>query len=218
MPIIEVEQQAGTAVVRMTNGKNAVDDDFLTSFEQALDTVEASDWAQILVTTGTEKHYCNGWDLDFLLGLAPEGRAAIRTRSRRLLARLLTFPLPTAAAINGHAFGLGAFLALAQDHRVMRADRGWFCLPEVDLGMRLHPFMIRLIHCRLPATTAHESVLAGRRYAAAAALEAGIVDAAASLDALMPAAVERCGAYVGKDREMLAGLKQDLYAEVLAAV
>jgi len=44
-----------------------------------------------------------------------------------LFARLLTFGVPVVAALNGHAFGAGAMLALACDERTMRADRGWLC-------------------------------------------------------------------------------------------
>ncbi len=41
-----------------------------------------------------------------------------------VMARVLVFPAFTVAAMNGHAFGAGAQIALAHDQRVMRADRG----------------------------------------------------------------------------------------------
>jgi enoyl-CoA hydratase/carnithine racemase len=69
-----------------------------------------------------------------------------------LLARVLEIGVPTVAALQGHTFAAGAMLALAHDHRVMRADRGFFCLPEVDLGLTFTPEMSALIAARLPAT------------------------------------------------------------------
>ena len=62
-------------------------------------------------------------------------------RVQGMLARFLTLPVPTAAAVVGHAFGAGAMLALAHDFRVMRADRGYFCFPEVDIRIPFTPGM-----------------------------------------------------------------------------
>jgi hypothetical protein len=52
--------------------------------------------------------------------------------------------MPTVAAVTGYAFGGGATLGMAYDWRVMRADRGYYCFPEVDIGVhprhgRAHP-------------------------------------------------------------------------------
>lgn len=37
----------------------------------------------------------------------------------------------------GHAFGAGAFLALAHDYRIMRSDRGWWCVPAATVGLQI---------------------------------------------------------------------------------
>ena len=51
---------------------------------------------------------------------------------------MLTLPVYTVAAVNGHAFGAGAQLAVAHDLRLMRTDRGFFCTPEIDMKVGLH--------------------------------------------------------------------------------
>ncbi|MCG2942458.1 enoyl-CoA hydratase/isomerase family protein, partial [Escherichia coli] len=69
-------------------------------------------------------------------------------RIHELFSRVLTFSLPTAAAVNGHAFGGGAMLAMAHDYRVMRDDRGYFCFPEVDINIPFTPGMAALIQAK----------------------------------------------------------------------
>src|SRR4029077_14416293 len=82
----------------------------------------------------------------------------------RLLGRLVTFPVPTVAAVNGHAFGAGAVLAVAHDFLVMREDRGYWCLPEADLGLPLTPALFAVVAAKLPARGGQEAILTGRRY------------------------------------------------------
>jgi enoyl-CoA hydratase/carnithine racemase len=141
---------------------------------------------------------------------------ATRDRARRLLARLVVFPVPTAAAINGHAFGMGALLALAHDHRVMRDDRGWFCFPEVDLGLRLDPFLLGLVQARLVPAAAQEAILTGRRYTGPDAASAGIVNAVAPLAGLEDAVMKLIAPGIGKARKSLGDLKRDMNRTLLA--
>lgn len=67
----------------------------------------------------------------------PEDVTLIEKGLQQVLKRLVSFPVPTIAAINGHAFGAGAIFAIAHDYRVMREDKGWFCVPAVNIGIVL---------------------------------------------------------------------------------
>src|SRR5215204_379807 len=214
--MIEFERSGGTAVIDLGDGPSMFDGTLVPGLLDTLHRVEADPEVRVLVTTAGGKHFSNGYDLDFLGGLGPDDAAPFLRRSVEVLARLLVFPVPTVAAINGHAFGIGAMLALAHDRRVMRIDRGWFCLPEVDLGMRFMPFQLRLVTSRLPGPTAREAVLSGRRYTGPEALEAGIVDAVAEEGDLRDVAVALGEAWAGKERAMVATHKTDLAADVLA--
>ena len=212
---MDIDWVDGLGVVRMDRGVNAFDQLFVDELHAAFDVVAATDDARGLVTVGAEKHYSNGFDIDFLGTLAGDDLAKFMDRSLRLLTRLLTFPVPTVAALNGHAFGIGAMLALAHDRRVMRPDRGWFCLPEIDLGMQFHPVMLALVQHRLPGAVAEEAILTGRRYDGPTAVGAGIAHALAELDDLVPAAAEQAGPLAGKERGIAVALKSQLHAPVL---
>lgn len=204
-----------TGVVRLDHGVNAFETVFVDELHAALDVVEANEGARALVTVGADKHYSNGFDIEFLGSLDGPGLKAFMDRTLAVLARLLTFPVPTAAALNGHAFGIGAMLALAHDRRVARVDRGWFCLPEIDLGMQFHPFMLALIRHRLAAPVAEEAILAAHRYDGPAAVAAGIAHGTAPLDELVDAASAQIEPLTGKARGITVALKRDLHAPVL---
>ena len=108
-----------------------------------------------------------------------------------MYARMLELGVPNAAAIQGHAFAGGAMLAVAHDFKVMRDDRGYWCLPEVDINIPFTPGMTALVQARNLKRSAHEAMTTGRRYGGPEAVEAGLVDEAVPLDDVVARAVER---------------------------
>jgi enoyl-CoA hydratase/carnithine racemase len=152
--------------------------------------------------------------------MGAQGEAAIPFvgRVHELLARVLEIGVPTVAAIQGHAFAAGAMLALAHDQRTMRAERGYFCLPEVDIGIPFTPGMSTLIAARLPVRAAHEAMTTGRRYGGEDATAAGIVDQAVAAGEVLPRAIARASALAGKDPATLRTIKQRLYESALTAL
>ncbi|MFN3340071.1 MAG: enoyl-CoA hydratase/isomerase family protein [Dietzia sp.] len=193
---------------------NAFSPEFLDSLDAALDEVEASEGPAALVTTGAGKFYSNGLDLS-VVASDPAGLPAYVSRAQRLFARILRLEMPTVAAVNGHAFGAGAMLALSHDHRVMRADRGFWNLPEAQLGMPFPPGMNALITTRLTPSVASTAMLTSRRYPAADAIEAGIVHEAAAADAVLDRAVTVAAEMSPLRGANYAGIRAGLVAGVL---
>ena len=212
---MDIDWVDGTGVVRLDRGVNAFDDMFVDELHAAFDVVAANEDAGALVTVGSEKHYSNGFDIEFLGTLAGDDLAAFMDRTLRLLTRLLTFPVPTAAALNGHALGIGAMLALAHDRRIMRPDRGWFCLPEIDLGMQFHPLMLALVTHRLPGPVAEEAILSGRRTTEPPPSRPGIAHSLADLDDLVAGGRRGDGAPHRQGPDIAVALKSQLHAPVL---
>ncbi|MQY29953.1 enoyl-CoA hydratase/isomerase family protein [Nocardia aurantia] len=200
-----------------TDSENRFHPDWLDRFEAALDEIEASEGPAALVTVSTGKFYTNGLDVDWLFGNVDKHYWYL-DRVHALYRRLLTFPMPTVAAVNGHAFGAGAMLATSHDFRVMRGDRGYWCLPEVHLGMRFTPAMNSLLVERLPNQVALEAMTTGRRYTGADALAAGIVDDTATPAELLSVAVTRAAALAGNRKPNLQVIKRHLHERVLAGL
>jgi len=190
---------------------------WLDDINDALDEIAAAPGPKALITTARGKHYSNGLDVGHISS-NPELAGAYVNRVEAILARLLTFPAPTMAAVNGHAFGAGAFLVAVHDQAVMRSDRGFICWPEVHLGMPFTKGLTAILRDMLPVTTAHEAMITGRRYGGADAVEAGIVGAAVSLDDLLDSAISMVAPLASTAGDNLSGLKKSLHFETWQAL
>ncbi len=197
--------------------ENRFHPDRLAAIHSLLDEVEAHDGPAALVTAATGKFWSNGLDIDWVGANLPDLPGYLDS-VHDLYVRLLTFPAATVAAVQGHAFGAGAMLALVHDFRVMRGDRGYWCLPEVQLNMPFTVGMSALIRSRLPIQTAVEAITTGRRYGGEDAVAAGIAEQAVTGDAVLGAAVERAAALTATRGPNLSGIKRGLHAPLISAL
>jgi len=197
--------------------ENRFSPDFLAAMAQLLDEVEASIGDAALVTTGTGKFYSNGLDLEWLGAHGDQAASYVGT-IQALFSRILTFPMVTVAALQGHTFAGGAMLAVAHDAKVMRADRGFLCFPEVDIHIPFTPGMAALLQARLSKATAHTAMTTGRRYGGSEALEAGIVDGTAAEGEVLEQAIARAQSLAGKRGDTIAAIKRVMYAPAVAAL
>ncbi|AHH18701.1 enoyl-CoA hydratase/isomerase family protein [Nocardia nova SH22a] len=197
--------------------ENRFHPDWLTALHAIIDEAVASPGPAALVTVGDGKFYSTGADLAW--GAAhPDRIDRYLTDVQGLLARILTLPMPTVAAVNGHAFGAGAFLTVAHDYRIMRADRGYVCFPGVALGADYARGSIELMRSRMPAPVAHHALVSGRRYGGGAALGAGLVDAIAAESEVLPSAVRYAEQLAHTRGPVLAHIKSTLHREAVCAL
>ncbi|HEY5014941.1 MAG TPA: enoyl-CoA hydratase/isomerase family protein [Acidimicrobiia bacterium] len=212
--VIDLDQHGDVWVLTMRNGENRFDLESIAALHAALDRVEQVETPVALVTTGEGKFYSNGLDLDWLLSAGPEAAGFIDD-VHRLLGRVLGFAGVTVAAVNGHAFAGGAMLTAAHDAVVMRDDRGYWCLPEVDLGLPLSPAMYAVVAAHISEPTLRVALHSGRRYSAADALAAGIVHEVATESAVVERAIARASEVASKNRDVIRAHKRLMYADAL---
>lgn len=214
--MIEIDKNGPVFVLTMQAVENRFNRAFVDAFNAALDEVEASQGPAALVTTGgSEKFYSNGLDLDWMLGPGVDEAQAMLADMLRLLGRILASPVPSVAAINGHVFAAGAMLAAAHDFRVMRADRGYFCLPEIDLRLPLADGMAAVLAAKLPAPTLNRLLLTGERVGGADCAARGIVDESVVGDQVLARAIERATALAAKRDDIYASIKRSLYGRAI---
>ena len=214
---MNLDRDADVFVLSLGDGENRFNDDFLAEFNAALDEVEAAPAPRALVVTAGGKIWSNGLDLEWM-GQNMDRVGAFLDGVHDMYARVLELGVPNAAAIQGHAFAGGAMLAVAHDFKVMREDRGYWCLPEVDINIPFTPGMTALVQARNLKRSAHEAMTTGRRYGAPEAVEAGLVDEAVPLDDVVARAVERVAPLAKNDPATLKTIKQRMYAGALAAL
>ncbi|KAL4786258.1 ClpP/crotonase-like domain-containing protein [Aspergillus varians] len=153
---------------------NRLTPSFITTFLLALDIIEHRFPKGVVVTTsGIPKFYSNGLDL----ALAQRTEGFVERFLWKLFRRLITYPMPTIALLNGHAFAGGLMLTLYHDYRIMNPHRGYLCLNELEFGVPLQGPMMVIFREKLAVATFRDVVLEARRIGGAEALERGVVDA-----------------------------------------
>ncbi len=212
-----LERDGDVFILNLGDDENRFNPPWVAGVNAALDEVEAAEGPKALVTKADGKFWSNGLDLAWIGEHQGEAQTFIDT-VHALFARVLLFPAPTVAAIQGHCFAAGAMLATAHDFKVMREDRGYWCTPEVDIHIPFTPGMASLLQARLPKATAHEAMTMGRRYGGKDAVEFGIVDHSAKERQLQDWAVARAAALVNKDGRTLARIKERMYGDTAAVL
>lgn len=217
--MIEIDRRGDVFVLTMNAGENRWNTNFVRAFDTRLDEVLASAGPAALVTASANpKFFSNGLDLDWRRGEgdgAGGDKAVFGQEFMALMARLITFPIPTVCAVNGHGFGAGFMLALCHDVRVMRADRGYLCANEIELGMRIPDEELALFRHKMSGSAFFDTVQLARRWTGPDAQAAGFVAATAPLDDLPGLAVAQAErlAPLGANRELYSGSKERIFGE-----
>lgn len=215
--MLDLRREGSVFVLHFNAGENRFSPEMNAALARALDEVEAAAPPVALVTTGTGKFYSNGLDVEWMMSHGDQVHGYVED-VLRLIARIVTFPATTVAAVNGHAFGAGALISVSHDFRLMRSDRGYVCMPEIDMKLPLHPGMIAILRARLPKQTLHEVISTGKRWGGDEAVRRGIADEAVSEAELLPRAIALAESLAAKADPIMRTLKRSLYPEVLAAI
>ena len=211
----QLEKHDHVFLLTMNNNENRFNPSNVEKILEKIDEVEASSGPASLVITGTGKFFSNGLDLDFL-EQTPGSLPFLGNGLERLMKRLMLLPMATIACLNGHAFAGGGIFALAHDFRVMREDRGWFCLPEVDIGIPFTPAMNALLTAQLSPLACRQAMLTGRRLTAQESLELGIIDRAVPQDGLMEQVMAFAAQLANKRGKTMFATKNALYKQVIS--
>jgi len=202
-----------TLSIHRQHEKNVVNPTLISLLIEALDMIDTHPLLvntnnKSLIITGlafdtnyipqSSKFFSNGLDLQWMLQANSNGTTKspsstlIESYNSQVLARILTLPFTTVAAINGHCIGAGLFLCLSTDYRIMRTKRGYISWPEANLGMRLTKGFSELSKAKISNhTVLREGILTAKKYTSSEALENGIIDIKCDIEELYNVAFDR---------------------------
>jgi enoyl-CoA hydratase/carnithine racemase len=210
------------ALVTMKDGDNLINPDFIHEAISLLDYVENNTEASTLVFhSANPKIFTLGVDLDWMVKKLEEGK---KEKIRKLFfdldelfVKILLYPMPTISVINGHVFGIGAVFSCTFDFRFMRSERGYFCLPEVDLGIPLIPGMMAILSKVIPVTKLVELLYTGKRAAAEECLSSGIVMKTCPGENLLNEAMN-FGKTLNKKRSFIGEMKKRINRDIVRVI
>ena len=218
--MITLEKKDSIYYLTMDAEENRWNTTFVRDITEALDEIENDEGPGALITASTNpKFFSNGLDLDWMQ--SPENhldggdREVFGEEFMFLMGRVITLPIPTVCAINGHAFGAGFMFALSHDIRIMREDRGFLCANEMQLGLPIPRPELALFKHKVPANAFFETVQLSKRWTGSDALNAGIIQGVSSLEDLPEVAQNKATelAPLANNRKNFGNQKEMLYGE-----
>ncbi|RKP19805.1 ClpP/crotonase [Rozella allomycis CSF55] len=221
---LRLEKREEIFILHLCNSDNRFNRISAKAWNDALDLVEehsSKNPRTALITINENgKIFSNGLDLFSLI--ETNDSTFIGEQYLPLLYRVLVFPVPTIAVIRGHAFAGGCLIALAHDYRIMKKDRGFMCMNEVELPSPLSLLMSSVIRLKFNGTKEwRECALRAKRYNAEEGVRHGIVDIATSDDDVLKEAIKMAKALMDlaeKSGKVYGLLKQSLYYEAREAL
>ena len=204
--------QAGkTGTITLDDGKaNAMSIAWFAALGAALDQAEAAELSA-LVFRGRPGFFSGGLDIKKLPTLSADELKKLTRDFAAVMLRVLAFPVPTIARIEGHAIAGGAILALACDLRLALDGTHRFQMNEVAIGIPVPEWMILIAETCVPKAEMVKLLLHARPYTIREAAAAGLVHAVhpdvAALDAQVAVAIESLAplnrtAYAKSKRQM----------------
>jgi methylglutaconyl-CoA hydratase len=173
-----VDGHAGTIILNRPDKRNALSRELLANLDQALDDLHQEKRVRAVILTGAGSAFCAGMDLSEMLATSQSPDAQSQWQQdalqyRDLLERMLVYPKPIIAAVNGPAMAGGLGLVLASDI-VIAADTAHFGLPEPRRGL-VAGIISPLLTFRIAAGNAAHLLLTAKSIGAVEAHRIGLV-------------------------------------------
>jgi cyclohexa-1,5-dienecarbonyl-CoA hydratase len=184
--LVEVVPARGGAWRRITLGGgrgNLLSLDLVRALGEVIHSLESERGIKWLTIEGTGGEFSYGARIQ---EHTPEMMQTVLPETHRIIKRLLAFPSPTAALVEGRCLGGGFELALACDDIIATED-ALFGLPEIKLAA-FAPAAAALLPLRVGASRATRAIVTGQTQSASYWHDAGLLSMVAPQASLLEAA------------------------------
>ena len=220
MAIVKWEKDETVAVVTMCNGENRQNPTFTEEMMATFDEIVADVEVKSMVLTSDDPKFWSlgvdlGWMMKKMEAKDMKGISKWLFDNNEVFKFCLMAPIPTIAAITGHAFGNGAMLAGACDYRFMRADRGFLNFPEVNINIQFTPSMIAWMKKAIPYDLFIDMKFSGRKVGAAELEERHVIKKACdNAETTLSEAIAFAKTF-NKSRATLTEMKKRTYKDII---
>lgn len=194
----KVEKIKNVAIVQMnTNKMNAQNEAFFRDLDATFDILEKDYSECSVVLTGQENVFSAGLDFDESFGIfGSADKEKIKKwfyRYRATNLRIFTFPRPTIAALNGHAYAGGLITALNCDFRIASDKQNKYNLNEIQIGIPMPAVYLEIIAYATSKSVSARASLFCEVFDNNKAQELGLIHKVVSSDQLIEQAIKMAG-------------------------
>jgi enoyl-CoA hydratase/carnithine racemase len=217
MATMQLDVKEGVQILTLLDGdtENRLNQDVVEEYLANLDkAVSYEGNTALIINCEHEKTMSTGIDLEWL-GQQNETNVLKFVKTlEQVMIRLARLNMPTIAAINGNCYAGGAILMSATDYRFMRADRGRFCYPEVNIGIPFTPVMQDIVGLMPNKKTLKDMCLLGKPLTGEECLQGEVVDGIFPMAELQAQTFEFAKMLSQKDRKTYTRIKRQMRPDI----
>jgi enoyl-CoA hydratase len=216
---IRIEQQDEIAIMYLDKPPvNAIDRRLVDDGLKCLWQLSANKDIRALVITGSGKCFSAGLDLKVVPYYCLSEQRQMVEELNNIVLKLYGFPIPTVAAVNGHAIAGGFILVLSCDYRIGTASECKIGVTESRVGIPFPVSTMEVLRAELSPSVARKMALVGRTIGPQEALQNGIFDELQQPEDILPRAKKMAGELGAMPRDAYTQIKLQLRGKTIRRI
>jgi len=217
--MVKIEKSDGIGVITLDKPPvNAIDLELVRDTDKSIRSLSADEEIRAVVITGNGRCFSAGLDLKTVPFYSPAEQRRMVEELNRIVALLYALPLPTVAAINGHAIAGGFILAISCDYRIGPSLPCRIGITESRVGIPFPVCAMEVLCAELAPAVARRMTLMGRNTDPEEALSYGVLDELQPAEAVLARAMEVAGDLTDIPSQAYGTIKHQLRGQAITRI